>query len=274
MEENKRIADLFERARTEAPKTSFDEAKKHLLAASAVGSVGIIAKFMAASFKVKAIIMLGIVSTLTVSGLLIFNSGSDGALRVFQGSELDSSLQGPQCTTCLDKQSASVEISSANGIEKTVVFDDQNQVINVTIDSSNKTRKPIQIEKLASKQLVNVPMEESGSIQSSNFKEFTSKRANPADSLTFKKFTITHNTSAEELKNISAQAKDAGIEFAYDTRIRRGVIKKIEIAMVLNSGNDKSKWGAKISGSSSFSFEFGWREDASGKAVNLYDGCK
>ncbi len=262
MEENKQISDLFERARNEAPKTSFEEMKKHVLSTGAVGGVGIIAKWAAASFKFKAIVMIAILSTLTVSGILIITQ-----------------LANPTGTAAKKQENGIIhteqnfEILSEDGVQKMTIYDENDKVVQVIVDSSENVKHKDQAVNLSVKELELLTASDNTSNSRVVMYDETSKRGIVANPLKERKFTITQNTTSEELKNIMKQARDAGIDFGYETRVRKGVIKKITMSMIIKAESGTSEWHSKISGSKSFSFKFGWNENDFGKAISFISSC-
>ncbi|MFK7786989.1 MAG: hypothetical protein AB8B56_17845, partial [Crocinitomicaceae bacterium] len=127
MEENKRISDLFERARTEAPKTSFEDVKGHFIATGAVAGVGLLAKWAAVSLKLKVIIMSSTLITLTVSGLLVTSA--------LNSSPIEKEVTDPK-EYILPMEN--LEIKQEDGIKETIIYDDQDQVVEIIVDSSSK----------------------------------------------------------------------------------------------------------------------------------------
>lgn len=254
MEENKRISDLFERARTEAPKTSFEEVKKHVIAASAVGGVGILAKWTALSFKLKSIIMIATLSTLTISTILIVSQLTPSPKSV--GGNTDRSQKGG---------GEIVEIRSEDGIQSTIVYNEKNEVLEVSIDSST--------EVISYAERIKLKINEPESLD--NFKDAekspivmlpsVNDNANLSDSLTMRQYKISEKTSREEIEKIQKLAIAAGLEFNYSAKIRNNKIKRLTINM---KKSDK-KWMSKISGSKSFNFNFGWWEDSDGHFVKF-----
>lgn len=253
MEENKRISDLFERARTEAPKTSFDEAKKHLLAASAVGSIGILAKWAALSAKFKFISMITAISILTMTSVMIFSNGDKKSANTLNNNRLIHSTKVSVEDDARDDsiEQASIEITSISksgdqGTEKTVPYArfenyalmDVLGIRGMDIQDRSKQKQP-------TKSQFSLNPEQSG------------------DSLAMKRFEISEKSTDKEIAAIQSQAIDAGLEFTFNTKIRRDKIKRLNLNM--KKGNQK--WMSKISGTDSFSFTFGWWEDSEGQFV-------
>lgn len=251
MEENKRISDLFEAARTEAPKTSFDEVKNHLIAASAVGSVGIVAKFMAASIKFKVIIMIGVFSVLTISGILITTQISGN--HVIQ---TNSALKNEA------KKDLNIEVKRENGIERTIIYDENDRVVQISVDSSNETSERAESLELKTNSPTRI---KNGEMKSEIVEHSQQKRNYPAiaQDSSMKVFEITDKTTLNELEAIQAQADAAGLSFNYTARVKKDKLKRISLKMKINNGN--STWNSEISGTSSFRFTFGWWENESGQ---------
>ncbi len=262
MEENKRISDLFERARNEVPKTSFEDMKKHVLSAGATGGVGIIAKWAATSFKFKAIVMITTLSTLTISGILIVTQLANPTGSTVKNQE-DGIIHTEQ----------NFEILSEDGVQKMTIYDDNDKVVQVIVDSSGNVKHKDQVN-MSVKELELLIASDNTSNPPLVVYNKTSKRDVVTNPLKERKFTITQNTTSEELKNIMEQARDAGIDFDYETRVRKGIIKKITMSMIIKAESGTSEWHSKISGSKSFCFMFGWNENDSGKAISLINSCE
>ncbi len=264
MEQNKQLSDLFELARNEAPKKEFSDLKGEFLATIAVGGTGVAtaviakkslwAKWLAASFKFKAIIMVTTLSTLTISGIIVATQLTSNPSVVREQTEFQ-----PQ------EQAEIIEIRSEDGIEKTIVYNEKKEVMNISIDSSTEAKATAQRIKLSTKQ-----PEALKSIHSENRVPIDAQlriynKVLAADSLTMKKFLITEISTNEEIQKIQEQAIAAGMEFTFETKVRDKKIKR----MTLNMKKDNNKWMSKITGTDSFSFEFGWWEDADGKFVKF-----
>lgn len=262
MEENKRISDLFERARNEAPKTSFDDMKSNFLTVGAVGGVGIIAKWAAASFKLKAIIMITLFSTLTISGIMIAAqlTPTTEVVEVKADKNLESEIEY-------------IEISNLDGIKKTVIFDENDQVLEVMIDSTKKVNPKVtttttKIELTAEEPELLQKMVLAPGNQLIELKKNAPIVLISTDSLVMKKFKITDKTTSEDLEKIAKQARAAGIIFDYSARIRGNSIKKVQLDMKIDQPDDSSDWSTSISGKT-FTYVFGWWEEKNGTAVRF-----
>jgi|GEM_PF-5034592 len=262
MEENKRISDLFDRARNEAPKTSFDDMKSNFLTAGTVGGIGIIAKWAAASFKFKAIIMITLLSTLTISGIMI-------AAQLTPTTEV--------VEVKVDKNWESeieyIEISNQGGIKKTVIFDENDQVLEVMIDSTKKVSPKVTIMtakvELTTKEpeLIQKMVVVPGN-QLIELKKNAPITLISTDSLVMKKFKITHKSTSEDLAKIAKQARAAGITFDYKVQFRKNELRKVKIDMDFEGLSGSNDWSTSISGKT-FTYVFGWWEEKNGKAVRF-----
>lgn len=91
------------------------------------------------------------------------------------------------------------------------------------------------------------------------------------------KFTITERTTEAELDSIKNVAEDAGLDFIYTVKVKRGHIKSLNIKMLATNTKGKKRLNQfyfRGSRSSSFSFLLKWRTDSQGKAVDFDgDGC-
>lgn len=264
MEQNKRISELFELARNEAPTTSFNELKGEFLTHLAAGGAGMAGatiaqkslwtKWLAASFKLKVIIMTTVVSVLTISGIVI-------------GTQLtsNSSVEQKRTDNLPAETIEIIEVRSENGIEKTIVYNDKNEVMTVSIDSSEEAKSSAQRIKLNPKHVQIVENAKLSDKVLIDAKPKLTTKSSATDSLTMKKFEINERTSDQEILKMKEQAIAAGMEFTFDTKKRNNKIKRL----TLNMSKNGSKWMSKISGTDSFSFEFGWWEDANGKFVKF-----
>jgi len=257
MEENTRISDLFDRARNEAPKTSFDEMKGHFLATSTVAGTGILVKWAAASFKLKVIIMTSVVSILTISGVLIASQFK--STPVLEESTVEKLPQN---------EVEIIEVKSEDGIQKTTVYNEKREVLKVEIDSSNEAKQKAQEMRLDPEGPRTIDFQTAPKRTITSLKPPTVNPTVDSDSLVLKKFMINETTSNEEIEKIQQQAISAGLEFTYNTRIRQSKIKRLHLKMKKGG----SHWSSHITGTDSFSFDFGWWEDAEGNFVRFI--CK
>lgn len=265
MEENERISDLFERARNEAPKTSFEEVKKHVIAASAVGGAGIVAKLTSISFKLKVIIMLVTLSTLTISGILIVTQ---------LNSTVESKLVNHK--TVQTQNNKNLKIFSENGIQKTVHYDENNQVLEVILDSSDANNSS---DKNFEESIDVLPFESINAI--SDEKDGTGivnqpVSINSGDSLVMRRFDFSDKTTEDELEAFSSAAQAAGIRIDYTARIRRNSVKRLSLVMSLTEEGKRKCERACVYKADSFTFQTGWMEDSEGNAVRFLkdDECK
>lgn len=262
MEENKRISDLFERARTEAPKTSFEEVKKHVVAASTVGSVGILAKWAALSFKLKSIIMVTTLSTLTISTLLVISQFNESSGKA-ENSSISNRTQSEH----------NLEIHSENGIQKTIVYDENNSIVEVIVDSSDQLDadgesirylSPVELLPFETVEVINEDLEGIELVEGTTPLVDVEK-----DSLVMKRFDISDKTTEEELDQMQAAAADAGISIQFNARIRRGTLKRLSLVMsILEDGKRKYKRSC-VYKAKTFSFQTGWMEDKNGQVIRF-----
>ncbi len=278
MEENKRISELFDRARTQAPQASYADVKRTFLAASAAGGVGIIAKWAGTTFKFKLIFMITTLSTLTIGGILIATQLTGNP----KATDMKPDVAHPKPTT-------NIEVRHENGVQETTIYDENDRIVKVLVDSSEHRLRSLRLhfdklnvsrsvsavgsvaDKLDNRGEVtaiapNQPKTiKNGTIPSETVRETPKKRnaaANVQDS-SMKVFEITQRTTTQELELIQKQATEAGIDFNYTARVKKDIVKRISMNMKINDGN--STWNSEISGTNSFRFTFGWWEDESGK---------
>jgi hypothetical protein len=264
MEENKRISDLFERARTEAPKTSFEDVKGHFLATSAVAGTGLLAKWAAASFKFKAIVMVTILSTLTISTVLIVSSISSATQsEIKHESEV------------LDSGDQTIEILNENGVKKKTVYDENNSVLEVIVDSSKQWNKdgelinhesavellPFEVTEVVNEDLEGIEVVE-GAISLVDAEE---------DSLTMQRFTISNKTTEEELEAMKKAAMEAGVSIQFSARIRRSTLKRLSLVMSIEADGKRKYKRSCVYKAKTFSFQTGWMEDDNGKAIRFLE---
>lgn len=262
MEENKRISDLFERARNEAPKTSFEDVKGHFLATGAVAGTGLLAKWAAASFKLKAIIMTSTLITLTISGLLV--SSYVNSNPVNEDPIKQNEIIVPQ---------ENLEIIQEDGVKETIIYDDKDQVLEVIVDSSNKFSAPIENKELMETPIVVEPNSLTVAPDpipslSPTMDPKIEKADKPEKE---RRFTITEKTSKEELEKIKTLAENAGIRMTYTARIKKNIIKRLSMNWNLNGDSGRSNWSITVSGDDDFSVEVGWEENDKGQATGFLD---
>ncbi|MDG1331408.1 MAG: hypothetical protein P8P74_03715 [Crocinitomicaceae bacterium] len=206
--------------------------------------------------------MIATLSTLTISTLLAVSHFSNSQEKV----EGVNTITGAQTEQ-------NIEIHNENGIQKTIVFDDNNSIIEVIVDSSEAIDKkstastghePMGELPLQNRQLISQGTE--GSIVDQPIEVLS------VDSLTARRFDFTDKTTLEDLEAFKTAAKAAGIEVDYRAKIRRSILKKINLQMSIKSDSER-----KICSSSSvykaktFRFQTGWMEDENGKAVRFLE---
>lgn len=269
MEENKRISDLFERARNEAPKTSFEDVKGHFLATGVVAGTGLLAKWAAASFKLKVIIMTLTLITLTVSGLLVSSYVNSNPVNEAPTKEYE--IIVPQ---------DNLEIIQEDGVKETIIYDDKDQVVEVIVDSSNKFSAPIKNKDLTVIETPIVLEPHILTVDPDPIPSLTPKievKIEKSDSsANERRFTITEKTSKEELEKIKTLAENAGIRMTYTARIKKNTITRLSMHWNLNADNEKSNWNitTACNDDDGFNLEVGWKENDKGQAISLLEGKK
>lgn len=264
--EDHQLSDLFDSARNETPVTHFSEMKSSFLEQVAVGSTGISAavvakqslwkKWLAYSFKLKVIIMTSAVSILTFSTLFVTGQFSK-----------TTSYEAQNVSEPSFEKSEMIEILSEDGVQKTIVYNEKSEVVKVTIDSFADTKST---EQKITLHTIEPEMLENNKVVTIDPVRIEPKASTTvaSDSLNIKKFMISEKTTNEEIERIQQQAITAGIEFTFNTKIRNNKIKRLTMQMKKNG----HRWSSKITGTDSFSFDFGWLEDANGKFVKFL--CK
>lgn len=255
MEENKRISELFDRARTQAPQASYADVKRAFLTASAAGGVGILAKWAGTTFKFKLIFMITTLSTLTIGGILIATQLTGNP----NSKDMKPDVAHPKPTT-------NIEVRHENGVQETTIYDENDRIVKVLVDSSraaaDKSDNRGEVTAIPPNQPKAI---KNGTKPSEIIRETPKKRivlANVQDS-SMKVFEITDKTSLDELAAIQAHADAAGLSFNYTARVKKDKLKRISLTMKIEEGN--STWNSDISGTNSFRFTFGWWEDETGK---------
>lgn len=262
MEENKRITNLFERARTEAPKTSFESVKGHFLATSAVAGTGLLAKWAALSFKLKVLIMTSTLIILTISGLVISSNLKETTTQERHGTQKE--YLTPQ---------ENLEITQEDGVRETIFYDNEDQVVEIIVDSSEKLKELD--ETLDSPQIPTpadepmVPKVAQSSLIQPKAPETDTNNSKMETSSTVRRFEITENTTEEELNEIRKLAQAAGITMKYNARIKRNIIKRISMTWILECEGRTSNWSLSVSGDDDFSVEVGWEENEKGQAISF-----
>lgn len=261
MEENKRISDLFERARTEAPKTSFDDVKGHFLAAGTVTGVGLLAKWAAASLKLKVIIMTSTLITLTISGLLVTSALNSNPAQKETKDQKDVIIP-----------MENLEIIQEDGIKETIFYDDKDQVLEIIVDSSSKLNDEAEASVPNTVSELNTHQLTSSEREINLAPPVTAKTTNSSEGeeeAKERRFVITEKTSTTELEEIQELAEKAGIKMEYNARIKKNIIKRISMTWKLNNENCNSNWQISVTGDDDFRLEVGWKENDKGEAIGF-----
>ncbi len=263
MEQQKHISDLLESARNEVPVTSFSEMKGEFLANLAAGGTTVTAtsiaqkslwkKWLATSFKFKVFIMITTASILIISSILVSSQ------LTVNSSEADRNVDHPN-----EESVEIIEVFSENGVQKTTVYNEKREVLHVTIDLSEGAKSKAQIIELDTKVPEVLDHKEMLAIEPMDVR-VTETTIGTSDSLKMMKFVVTEKTTNEEIERIQKQAIAAGIDFTFDTKVRNKKIKRLSMRMKKGG----YRWSSKITGTDSFSFDFGWWEDANGNFVKF-----
>lgn len=250
MNENN-INKLFESARTQAPITTFDKASTSFTSNVGLTNTGLLAKWAKLSTQLKVIIMIGITALITTGAILVFSSTEHKAtpktdLKPATNKEVTESFE----RTVTD-----------DGTEKTTYFNDDKKIVNVVV-------RQIEIENVASD---TVEIITSSPIEETQFDKKPLEvevKSSLQDSTKTVCFTIQKNTLDSELKEISQQAKAAGIQFSYSTWVWKGKIKRCTVTMRIDKGEGNfCETQSTLSGK--FTKKIGWLEDGNGKAIEL-----
>lgn len=251
-----RLDQLFDQAKHQAPITSFSETKKRLIPAVSVGVLaGLLAKWGVLSTKLKFIIMLSTITILSTSALLIASSLS---ATVEKEESIVNSYTAPS--------SQNINLTSENGITKTVYYDNNEVVIKTTVDSSIS----LLIEELTVLEAKVFPeMMKSDVAESLEPLGLVESLSEDASSDTIR-YTVNEKTTKSELDVIQAAALKAGIDFSVTTKIRERIIKRMKLKMAINGdGKSMSKSSFQISNGSTFSFTLGWIINDQGQATKF-----
>ncbi len=254
--EDEILDQMFQSARTEKPKYQFSEASAVLTRGLALGATSAAHAKMITStlFKSKFIIMSVSATTIFASTVLIYSSlqGSnevkikaekpleENTISVINSSEEEQKQATDQRYLAQFVSYDVPEISNENGtatnsetFSKAIVIDQ---------NSRNHASKPVDKEVIAD---------------------------NEPESI---RFTITEQTTLEELKNMKEVAKDAGIRLSYKAKMRRNVIKSLQVTM---RSEDKSMFKRISVGntlrSPQFSIDLAWFVDENGQFTGLDD---
>lgn len=269
-EQKNRLDQLFDSARSQEPKVSYDQVSKRLIPALAVGVfVGLFAKWAAYSLKTKVIIMLSSVSLL----------GSVAVYTVMQLNAPTQPTQKEKAIAVAEPTVVEVSIQDENGVIETFTYEDDELVASSVMDTLSSEAST----------LVAVPTIPKGSEVTSSSQKLTQKSEhvddrgyihktpeNLEDSLSKQVFSINEKTSDEDLKRIKQIASEAGVVMKYTSTRRRGTIKKIQLELQLSKGESDNQENSTINSTvktnKTFEYYFGWEEDANGKATTFLHG--
>lgn len=255
METKKHIDDLFSYARTQTPKTSFeDTAKAFQVGIAAAAGGGILTKWTALSLKFKTIIMCTTISIISVTGIFI------GSLLTSEKSVAHSEISSSKMRAT-ELQSESRERKNAQEETTSVTNQSADAHSLATVEKQPKMAKLPNLEQLGLTMLPKQISAFSQPLGAPIKRQMSTNNVTAVDSTRMKLFEITEKTTNQEIENIRQQALDAGLEFTFSTKIRQHKIKKLDLHM--KKGNQK--WMSKISGTDAFSFTFGWWEDEAGQ---------
>lgn len=258
METNERMDELFSRARTQAPKTSYEQTSQAFqVGIAALAGGGILSKWAALSLKFKLISMTTVISIISVTSVLVVSTLSTKNVekQPIKSSDKEIQYTPKNEAEMIQEDSETKEISLSQN---------QQPSMNATHEKSQETiHEAFNVSGLEKLGISMIPRD----LQAFNRKLApTSMIKQPKiaqDSLTMKLFEISEKTTNAEIEAIKQQAVAAGLEFDFSTKVRQDKIKKLDLHM--KKGNNK--WMSKISGTDSFSFTFGWWEDSEGKYV-------
>lgn len=249
-----RLDQLFDLASKEAPKTPYSEVEKAFVSATSVGLFALLIKwFVGASKITKVGIMVSTITAVSVGVAVMVNP---------------TEKQEP-----IKSENKGVPVVVEKKDEKAPEVDDQ-VVLNDSWEVGELERKELKpIKELfevsfSLKPLKTIKLDPK--IELTQIEEVKSLYLDEQDMYFF---NITEKTSEEEIKEIQEKAEKAGIVFAYKVRYRKGIIKKLTIAMlILDEGITRAKKEKVMTlNSSSFSISFGWQVDQNGTAIDLLD---
>lgn len=247
-ENDEQMDQLFSSARNQAPKHSFSAASSAFTGAMALGvSTAAHAKVMTSSiFKSKIIIMSVSTTTLITASALIY-----------------SAMQSPS--------SAKNEASFSQ--KKTPIPETEHlQATETTTDeapfvASFQTNSEFEIAQLQVKNYAPILKE----MNRGEVKLLTVDNPEGGEARGFKtyNYTLTENTTKEELEEIKRQAEVDGIKFVYSARIRNGNIKNLKLTMRSQNGSVFRKIHInKLIRNPHFFYELEWEIDKEGQLVS------
>lgn len=307
---------LFQSARSEAPKFKFTEVSSVFTSALAIGvATAAHAKVITSSiFKSKIFIMSISTITAITSAVLIYSSAAATktpipvAVEEGQPTKTAITFVDPQEELFAADDTLKREKISKDSV-KVLTIDIHDNIIRSTVLMNDETIKElnfnlneleglnIDLDNLSSELKVNLSELEGLTINlddlEMDFEELSLlseiegldvedlldnveivysnfDRIDP-DIKTVSHF-ITNHTTMEELDVIKKAATKAGIRFNYTAKVKRNIIKKIELTMRLVNEEGLRKYSCvniNVSNDKMFSHTIEWQENAAGKAVSF-----
>lgn len=250
-ENQNRLDHLFDAARNEEPKTSFNDVQKTFVAATSLGIIGLIINWIVGASKVAKIgIMISTITAVTVGVTMIVSSP-----KIVENN---------------------VPILNDTNHKTVLVVNDEPEEQEESVIEFGEIQQdsPAQVAKKPLQHILQTGLDfrPAKSIHTqTNEDKFIVYAPTVEKEKKTVVFTINENTQPEYFDEIKAEAEKAGVRFNHKTKYRKSIVRKTEIMMVINHPkNGRSSQKIVISGGKTFSHTFGWVVDENGKAVEVY----
>jgi hypothetical protein len=252
--EDEFLDQLFQSARTQKPKYQFSEASSFLTGGVALGATTAAhAKVITSTlFKSKLIIMSVSATTIITSTALIYSSlhGSTEAKI-----KAEKPIKPNAITVVMNTEKEAEQATNEPYLAQFPAYDSPD----IPDVPELLGRKVIEVKEI-------VLTQNSGKTVS---KTSGNEPANTGEAPSFH-FTITENTTIEELKSLKEIASNAGIKLSYRVKIRQNAIRTIQLTM---RSEDKSMVSRYAAGSkfrnTQFTIDLAWLVDENGQFAGM-----
>lgn len=241
---------LFQSARTQAPKYAYSDASKMLTTGLALGATTVgHAKLLSSSLFKSKLIIMSVSAVIVTSAVLVYSVTSNS-----------------------EKESLN-ELSPTNKVEVAIPSPISNEEQRSETIAFNSILPSEAIPNLLDNSESNVEINPPNSVKSTpSVDVYTQPRTLFVKTNRQIRFTITERTTLEELNFIKEKAKEAGLTLSHSVKIRNNAIRTLNLTIRDENGSLINRYTAgKSLRQSPFSFDLGWSVDESGKFLGFVE---
>lgn len=271
LDENNSLDILFQSAREEAPKLSFEDTKGVFLKSLALGGAGLLtAKGLAYLIKLKfSVIMfstIGIVATTAVI-MQVVNPTPEKINQSISGEKIELSQNNPEII--------SPEVILIDQDDSLLKNENEVIVPEVEMIEELPTFLVTEFPMIMPKSIEPVKPSVISTIQSPRLLAKAEVNEEMAADIVKYQVVVTEKTTDKELLALEEKALAAGIDYTYSAKRRGNNIKKLTIKMIIYDEDGERKVSTfYLKNANSFNFQIGWME-LDGKATGFIkrDNC-